>query len=261
MNKSVLNNVAMGSAAMDSATTGNAATGNTVTGNAVTESGISCQPDHQISLQAISTAPSKTVARSKTARAQPQKTPAGSATKPLATKPCVSTVQKAIQPAEPGRNPPPNAAPMHVTGLNHFNITASPELIERVKQFYLDIVGLTLGPRAHLDHEGYWLYADYVPIVHLSMEENIPNFSAGLACHFNHISLNCVGLQGAIAKMIATQTPYRIIQLRDIHQTQVFLTDPAGIGVELTFFNESLSPAEQPPAGQPPSGRDPIATA
>ena len=50
-----------------------------------------------------------------------------------------------------------------------------------------------------------------------------------------------MGLKSAIAKMNETQTPYRLIQLADIHQTQLFITDPVGIGVELTFFNESMA--------------------
>ncbi len=129
---------------------------------------------------------------------------------------------------------------MRVSGLNHFNITASPPLIEQVKQFYLDIIGLTIGPRAHLDHEGYWLYAGEVPILHLSACQNIEQVALSQKGYFNHISLSCVGLQAAIAKMIATQTPYQLIQLSDIHQTQIFLKDPADIGVELTFFDECL---------------------
>ena len=129
---------------------------------------------------------------------------------------------------------------MRVSGLNHFNITASPPLIEQVKRFYIDTIGLAVGPRAHLEHEGYWLYAGEVPILHLSACQTMETAATSGKGYFNHISMSCVGLKGAIAKMIATQTPYRLIQLPDIHQTQIFLKDPAGIGVELTFFDECL---------------------
>ncbi len=129
---------------------------------------------------------------------------------------------------------------MSVCGLNHFNITAHSELIEQVKHFYTAVIGLKLGPRAHLANDGYWLYAGRTPIVHLSVRPGIAALPSSQKGHFNHISLGCVGLKRAIAKMIATQTPYRLIQLPDICQTQLFVTDPAGIGVELTFFNESL---------------------
>lgn len=129
---------------------------------------------------------------------------------------------------------------MQVSGLNHFNITASPLLIERVKRFYIDTIGLVVGPRAHLDHEGYWLYAGEIPLLHLSACQTMETTATVSKGYFNHISMSCVGLKAAIAKMNVTRTPYRLIQLSDIHQTQIFLTDPAGIGVELTFFNECL---------------------
>lgn len=135
-------------------------------------------------------------------------------------------------------SPKPNL--MSVCGLNHFNITASRALIEQVKHFYTAVIGLKLGPRAQLANDGYWLYAGRMPIVHLSVQPGMATSLKMPKGYFNHISLSCVGLERAIAKMNATQTPYRLIQLPDIHQTQIFVTDPAGIGVELTFSNESL---------------------
>lgn len=127
-----------------------------------------------------------------------------------------------------------------VTGLNHFNITASTTLIEQVKRFYLDILGLTVGPRAHLGHGGYWLYAGDSPILHLSACPDLEGSVVTCRGFFNHISLSCTGLQATITHLVATKIPHRIVQLSDIGQTQVFITDPAGIGVELTFFDEPL---------------------
>ena len=143
---------------------------------------------------------------------------------------------------------------LQVSGLNHFNITASQQLLEDVKQFYTDVVGLRLGPRAQLDHSGYWLYAGALPIVHLSA---LPDTDIGMdagtnastsdrgelaACRtsFNHISLNCSGLSAAIHLLNCQSIPYKVIELPDIGQTQIFVKDPAGIGVELTFFDEYL---------------------
>lgn len=148
-----------------------------------------------------------------------------------------------IQQLPPAQTPHSPLSPlwsMAVTGLNHFNITASPALIEKVKMFYMDVVGLTVGPRAHLDHSGYWLYAGNQPILHLSARPNIGNSTAEYKSLFNHISLSCVGLKATVSKLSATKTPYQIVELLDVGQTQVFITDPAGIGVELTFFNELL---------------------
>jgi hypothetical protein len=157
--------------------------------------------------------------------------------------------------------------PMNVLGLNHFNITASPALIEQLKNFYVNVIGLTLGPRALLDHDGFWLYAGEFSIVHLSAREqstcqqsicrNIAETTAAkkvplevplevtlVESCFNHISLSCVGLAATIEKMIAMEIPYKITEVLGVGleggQTQIFIKDPAGIGVELTFFNEKL---------------------
>lgn len=97
-------------------------------------------------------------------RESTHKTPLRLATQRLATSdrsgiPCLSEF----------RCQPRDARQMCVSGLNHFNISASADLIEKVKRFYVDVIGLALGPRAHLDHEGYWLYAGCTPIVHLSI--------------------------------------------------------------------------------------------
>jgi extradiol dioxygenase family protein len=137
---------------------------------------------------------------------------------------------------------PMSPSKMRVYGLNHFNITAPSALIEQVKRFYVDIIGLTVGPRAHLDHEGYWLYADGLPIVHLSASRQVEDSQPLARCgaYFNHISLNCVGLVETVERMRATGTPYRVVEILETCQTQVFLRDPAGVGVELTFLNEFL---------------------
>lgn len=129
---------------------------------------------------------------------------------------------------------------LRVLGLNHINISASPELIEEVKCFYINIIGLTVGPRARLDHEGYWLYAGHSPILHLSARTHL--IEAGEQKGFlNHVSLSCVGLRDAIAKLQEAEIPYRAATVFDTGQTQLFVQDPAGISVELTFFNEFLT--------------------
>ena len=146
----------------------------------------------------------------------------------------------ALSKAMPLEKSPDRIVNRKVTGLNHFNITASPKVIERVKRFYCDILGLTVGPRAQLDHSGYWLYASNSPILHLSACPSLEGSVITCRGFFNHISLSCVGLQATIAQLIVTETPYRTTQLLDLDQTQLFVTDPAGIGVELTFPGESL---------------------
>ena len=54
---------------------------------------------------------------------------------------------------------------MPAMSLNHYTILARD--LEATKDFYTDVVGLTVGDRPPLDFPGYWLYCGGVPTVHL----------------------------------------------------------------------------------------------
>ena len=57
-----------------------------------------------------------------------------------------------------------------ITGLNHINLRAPAELLAVLRDFYRDVLGLTVGPRPGFDSDGYWLYAGGHAIVHLSTQ-------------------------------------------------------------------------------------------
>ena len=40
--------------------------------------------------------------------------------------------------------------------------------IERTREFYCEVIGLTLGERPELAFPGYWLYAGELPCVHVA---------------------------------------------------------------------------------------------
>ena len=54
---------------------------------------------------------------------------------------------------------------MPAMSLNHYTIMARD--LEATKNFYTDVVGLSVGDRPPLDFPGYWLYCGGVPTVHL----------------------------------------------------------------------------------------------
>src|SRR3954470_9328416 len=58
---------------------------------------------------------------------------------------------------------------MPVLGLNHYNLRAPRELMETLRAFYVEVVGLEPGPRPPFDSPGHWLYAGGRPILHLSL--------------------------------------------------------------------------------------------
>ena len=54
---------------------------------------------------------------------------------------------------------------MPAMSLNHYTILARD--LEATKNFYTDVVGLSVGDRPPLGFPGYWLYCGGVPTVHL----------------------------------------------------------------------------------------------
>ena len=57
---------------------------------------------------------------------------------------------------------------MTVVGFNHYNLRAPRELLEQLRSFYCDVVGLRVGPRPSFASFGYWLYAGEQDILHLT---------------------------------------------------------------------------------------------
>ena len=58
--------------------------------------------------------------------------------------------------------------------LDHINIRAPRDLIEQVKDFYGELLGMVEGPRPDFDSEGYWLYAGEKALIHLSVSPDGP---------------------------------------------------------------------------------------
>ena len=130
---------------------------------------------------------------------------------------------------------------MTIRGLGHINLRASAETIERLRGFYVDVIGLCEGarPMFRSGSRGYWLYAGDVAALHLTIARE-GGASAQLPGVFNHMAFDCEDLEGTRARLEAAEIEYQTDIVDERHQVQLFLTDPAGIGVELTFTDVSL---------------------
>jgi catechol-2,3-dioxygenase len=123
-----------------------------------------------------------------------------------------------------------------VRGLDHVNLRAPAVLIERLRRFYIDIVGLQEGPRPSFrsGSRGHWLYAGEQPLMHLSVAtdgDGVPQRTGWLS----HVAFACDDLAAARARLDAAQIAYEVDVVDARGQVQLFLTDPAGVGVELNF--------------------------
>jgi catechol 2,3-dioxygenase-like lactoylglutathione lyase family enzyme len=122
---------------------------------------------------------------------------------------------------------------MTVLRIDHVNIGGSAELVDACRRFYVDVLGLHEGGRPPFLRRGWWLYAGDTPIVHLTEREH------GVALQppgpLDHFALQCSGLERMKAGLAAREIPFTIEEVPDRQQTQIFLTDPAGIALELNF--------------------------
>jgi len=124
---------------------------------------------------------------------------------------------------------------MPVLGFSHYNLRAPRALLDELRDFYCDLVGLEVGQRPQFRSFGYWLYAGGHAVLHLSEagpDEVRPALPSGT---FDHAAFRCSDRAAYESKLTARGIRYRVSHVPATQQIQVFLTDPAGNGVELNF--------------------------
>jgi catechol 2,3-dioxygenase-like lactoylglutathione lyase family enzyme len=125
---------------------------------------------------------------------------------------------------------------MAVTGLNHVNFHCERDLLDRMRAFYRDVIGLTDGPRPPFRNFGYWLYARDQPVMHLwEPDPGIPRNLGTPPTTFDHFAFTAENSAEVEAHFGTLGVEFRMTYLPNSTVKQIFLTDPAGNLVELQF--------------------------
>ena len=127
---------------------------------------------------------------------------------------------------------------MPAIGFSHYNLRAPRALLDELRDFYCDVVGLSVGHRPPFRSFGYWLYAGEQAVLHLSEagpDENRPAQPTGT---FDHAAFRCTDRAAYESKLSARGIKYRVAVVPVTQQLQIFITDPAGNGIELNFENQ-----------------------
>ena len=127
---------------------------------------------------------------------------------------------------------------MTVLGLSHVNLRGNRATLEILKNFYIDVVGLTLGNRPPFASFGYWLCANGIDVVHLSVSDQVEERIAGKTYTVDHFALNCADVNLVIANLERHGIGFRRTKVPLTGQTQLFFNDPVGNGVELNFAGD-----------------------
>jgi catechol 2,3-dioxygenase-like lactoylglutathione lyase family enzyme len=130
---------------------------------------------------------------------------------------------------------------MPLGGLQHFTI--EPQDLERSKSFYVDVLGLEIGHRPPLDFPGYWLYSGGAATVHLmgTRKQREGIVVRGTEKKFvdtgrlDHIAFAASDVEGVRKRLQSHKVDFREQIVPRTGDTQFFLYDPDGVGVELNF--------------------------
>jgi catechol 2,3-dioxygenase-like lactoylglutathione lyase family enzyme len=130
---------------------------------------------------------------------------------------------------------------MRINRIDHFNIRTRD--LERLCEFYTQVLALEIGDRPPFDSPGVWLYAGGHPILHVGVaadgaaevDDTLP---------LDHIALETEGLADTVARLEKAGIAYRMVDVPGREMKQIFVRDPDGVALELNFTNpEDLAAA------------------
>lgn len=119
---------------------------------------------------------------------------------------------------------------MTLTQLNHVNLRTAD--LERLTDFYREVLGLEEGWRPPFDFPGAWLYCGEQPVVHLVGERN-PR--AGSDPKLEHFAFAAEGLADFLAHLRACKVAYWVRIVPGLELRQVNFRDPDGTHVHVDF--------------------------
>jgi catechol-2,3-dioxygenase len=126
-----------------------------------------------------------------------------------------------------------------INGIDHYNLRSDEKMIEILKNFYINIVGLKLGHRPPFKSKGYWLYAKEKDVLHLSSsKDNIKNL-INVDSTLDHVSFSANDKIFFIETLEKNNIVFKQRYIPEINIDQLFFKDPAGNGIELIFKENS----------------------
>lgn len=118
-----------------------------------------------------------------------------------------------------------------IVGMNHFTVIS--EHPQTTLDFYVGLLGLTVGHRPDLGFPGAWLYADAPQaVLHVYFDRPLPAQRAGV---IDHMAFSASGLRAVKARFDESGTKYDLRQQVGAGTWQLFCHDPNGAKVELDF--------------------------
>lgn len=121
---------------------------------------------------------------------------------------------------------------MAVDALQHVNLRVRD--LEASKAFYVDVVGLRVGPRPPVASVGYWLYLEDEPVIHLVQlpSDQVAAIGSGAV---DHVAFHGADFEATRDQFRAHGVPFREALIPRDGTRQLFVHDPDGVKIELNF--------------------------
>ena len=127
-----------------------------------------------------------------------------------------------------------------INGIDHYNLRSDEKMIETLKDFYINIVGLKLGHRPPFKSKGYWLYAKEKDVLHLSSSKDKVKNLINVNSTLDHVSFSASDKIFFTEILARNNIFFKERYIPEINIEQLFFKDPAGNGIELIFLDKSL---------------------
>ena len=122
-----------------------------------------------------------------------------------------------------------------IKGINHYNLRADEETMHALKEFYINIVGLSLGERPPFKSKGFWLDAEGKDVLHLSSTKNNEKKEHHVNATFDHLAFSANNIHYYERILKDNHIPFTFREVPEIGTKQLFFKDPVGNGIELIF--------------------------
>lgn len=118
---------------------------------------------------------------------------------------------------------------MDVLWLDHAAIKT--RRLEETRQFFEEVLNLSVGPRPKFEFPDYWLYTGDCDVVHLVQTEDAK--SPSKAASINHFALRVADIDAAAADLAARGIAFDREDTPGGELRQLYITDPNGVRIEL----------------------------
>ena len=133
---------------------------------------------------------------------------------------------------------------MPLTRMEHYLVLTDD--LDATRDFYRDVLGMTVGPRPPLGFPGYWLYLGETPCIHIAEWLTYTAHSNALGIPvtgraegtgpFDHVAFNATGYDEMKQELERRNVGFSVNEPRGVDLRQIFLDDPNGLKIELNYF-------------------------